>query len=50
MDLGHGVNGASWLARALELRDQPDIGPFRLAFMEALMKAADERASGGGGA
>ena len=50
MDLGHGVNGASWLARALELRDRPDIGPFRLAFMEALMKAADERASEGDGA
>ncbi len=50
MDLGHGANGASWLSRALELRDRSDIGPFRLAFMEALMKAADERASGGGGA
>ena len=50
MDLGHGVNGASWLARALELRDRQDIGPFRLAFMEALMKAADERASRGDGA
>ena len=47
MDLGHGANGASWLARTLELRDRPDIGPFRLAFMEALMKAADERASRG---
>lgn len=50
MDLGHGANGASWLTRALDLRDRPDIGPFRLAFMEALMKAADERASGGDGA
>ncbi|NLA25750.1 MAG: CRISPR-associated helicase Cas3', partial [Bacteroidales bacterium] len=26
MDLGHGANGASWLARTLELRDRPDIG------------------------
>ncbi|KUL02488.1 MAG: Uncharacterized protein XE11_1752 [Methanomicrobiales archaeon 53_19] len=48
MDLGHGANGPSWFARVLELRDRPDLGPFRLAFMEALMKAADERASGGG--
>ncbi len=48
MELGHGSNGPSWFARALELRDRPDLGPFRLSFMEALMKAADERASGGG--
>lgn len=41
---GHGL---SWLARMLALRDDPDLGPFRLAFLEALMKAADERASGG---
>jgi len=48
MELGHGANGASWTARVLELRDRPDLGPFQLSFMEALMKAADERASGGG--
>jgi len=30
----------------LDLRDRPDLGPFRLAFLEALVKAADERASG----
>lgn len=48
MELGHGPNGPSWLARALEMRDRPDLGPFRLSFLESLMKAADERASGGG--
>lgn len=33
----------SWTARALELRDQ--LGPFRLAYLEALLRAADLRAS-----
>lgn len=47
MDLGYGQNGSSWLSRMLGLRDSPDLGPFRLSYMEALMKAADERASGG---
>jgi hypothetical protein len=30
----------------LNLRDQEDFGPFRLALLEAILKAADERASG----
>jgi len=47
MDLGYGPNGKSWLSRMLFLRDSPDFGPFRLSYMEALMKAADEIASGG---
>jgi CRISPR-associated endonuclease/helicase Cas3 len=47
MDLGDGSNGASWLSRMLCLRDSPGLGPFRLAYLEALIKAADERASGG---
>jgi CRISPR-associated endonuclease/helicase Cas3 len=47
MDLGYGQNGSSWLSRMLALRDSSDLGPFRLSYMEALMKAADERASGG---
>ena len=33
----------SWADRALRLRD--DLGPFRLAFLETLLRAADERAS-----
>lgn len=48
MDLGMNTHGQSWSARILSLRDNPTIGPFRLAYMEALMKASDERASGGG--
>lgn len=48
MDLGEGTNGPSWAARVLTLRDSPEIGPFRLAYLEAVMKASDERASGGG--
>lgn len=33
----------SWIERVLRLRD--DIGPFRLVFLEAVLRAADERAS-----
>lgn len=33
----------SWIERVLRLRD--DIGPFRLAYLEAVLRAADERAS-----
>jgi CRISPR-associated endonuclease/helicase Cas3 len=43
---GSDERGPSWLARMLNLRDRDDLGPFRLALMEALLKAADERASG----
>ena len=45
MDLGDGSRGPSWLARMLALRDRDDLGIFRLAYMEALVKSADERAS-----
>lgn len=48
MDMGDGPNGPSWLSRMIALRDSPDLGPFRLAYMEALIKVADERASRGG--
>lgn len=45
MDLGS-VNGEpSWTARALALRDRADLGPFRLAFLEAVVRLADWRAS-----
>jgi CRISPR-associated endonuclease/helicase Cas3 len=47
MALGNDKGGKSWLAKSIELRDDPSIGPFRLAFLEAILKAADERASGG---
>lgn len=46
MDLGEGPEGqASWTRMALGLRDRPDLGPFRLAFLEALVRVADWRAS-----
>jgi len=48
MDIGVNANGPSWSARVLTLRDDPAIGPFRLAYLEALLKASDERASRGG--
>ncbi|MQS16713.1 CRISPR-associated endonuclease Cas3'' [Streptomyces kaniharaensis] len=36
---------AAWTERALALRDRPDLGPFRLAFLETLVRVADWRAS-----
>jgi CRISPR-associated endonuclease/helicase Cas3 len=47
MELGCGPKGPSWVSRMLSLRDDPRLGPFRLAFLEAVVKSADERASGG---
>ncbi len=44
---GDGSGGGSWSERMLALRDDPCLGPFRIAFLETLLKAADERASGG---
>jgi CRISPR-associated endonuclease/helicase Cas3 len=43
MLLGENGSGPSWLARMTRLRDE--IGVFRLAYLEALIRAADERAS-----
>lgn len=46
MELGDGPGGQpSWTQRALALRDRADLGPFRLAFLEALVRLADWRAS-----
>ena len=36
----------SWTNVAVRLRDDPDLGPFRLGFLEALLRVADWRASG----
>lgn len=43
MKMGEGPLGPSWLARAIGLRDR--LGPFHLAFLETLLRAADARAS-----
>lgn len=46
MAMGSGREGnSSWAQRAITLRDRPDLGPFRLAFLEALVRLADWRAS-----
>jgi CRISPR-associated endonuclease/helicase Cas3 len=43
MRMGEGPHGPSWLARATALRDR--FGPFLLAYLETLLRAADARAS-----
>jgi CRISPR-associated endonuclease/helicase Cas3 len=43
MELGEGEQGLSWVARALKLLDEH--GPFRLAWLETLVRLADWRAS-----
>jgi CRISPR-associated endonuclease/helicase Cas3 len=43
MRMGEGPHGPSWLARTIALRDR--LGPFRLAYLETLLRAADARAS-----
>lgn len=48
MELGEDENGRpSWLARVLKLRDE--YGPFRLAYLEMLVRIADWRGSNEGG-
>jgi CRISPR-associated endonuclease/helicase Cas3 len=43
MEIGEGEQGASWAERTLKLLDQH--GPFRLAWLETLVRLADWRAS-----
>lgn len=45
MKMGEGEHGPSWLARTVALRDRADLGPFRLAYLETLLRAADACAS-----
>lgn len=37
--------GGSWTQQARALRDRPDLGPFRLAYLEALVRISDWRSS-----
>lgn len=46
MQLGAAVDGSpSWVQRMTPLRDRLDLGPFRLGFLEAVVRMADWRAS-----
>ncbi len=46
MELGLSASGQpSWAERMLSLRDDPELGPFRLAYLECLLRAADMRVS-----
>ncbi len=50
MELGTGEGGrSSWGELALCLRDRADVGPFRLGFLEALVRVADWQVSSGKG-
>jgi CRISPR-associated endonuclease/helicase Cas3 len=37
--------GGSWTPHILALRDRDDLGPFRLAYLESLVRIADWRSS-----
>ncbi len=44
MKLGRDKDGyASWAERMLLLRDNPDLGPLKITYLEALLRAADMR-------
>jgi CRISPR-associated endonuclease/helicase Cas3 len=46
MEIGRGEDGrASWVDRMTRLRDIPELGFFKMAFLEAILRAADSRAS-----
>lgn len=46
MELGESKEGQpSWAARVLKLRDDTQFGPFKLAFLEALLRVVDWRGS-----
>lgn len=45
MEIGAHDGRPSWTARVLRLRDRDDLGPFRLAYLEALVRVADWRVS-----
>ncbi len=45
MMLGETDGRPSWLSRVLAVRNHKEIGPFQLAYLEAIFRAADARAS-----
>jgi CRISPR-associated endonuclease/helicase Cas3 len=47
MEISGDDEGRSWAAMATSLVDRADLGPFRLGFLEAVVRAADWRISAG---
>lgn len=45
MEMGRGLAGPSWVERMTQLRDDPRLGVFRLAYLELLLRTADVLAS-----
>ena len=43
--VGSADGQATWIDRTAALRDDPHLGPFRLAYLELLVRLADWRAS-----
>ena len=40
------MGNTSWTSMVLSLRDDPNLGPFKISFLETLLRVADWRASG----
>lgn len=47
VELGETKSGNSWIKRIWDVINDQNVGVFRLAFLESILRASDQRASGG---